>query len=117
MKPETGTLERKRGAGTMRLIGAILLAVPLAGLPAQQGLTPELLIRLKRVSPASVSPDGAWLVFGVRSTDIAANGGNTDLYRLPVEGGEPVRLTDWPGSETSALWRPDGKKIAFLSAR
>jgi dipeptidyl aminopeptidase/acylaminoacyl peptidase len=101
----------------MRLIGVILLAIPLAGLPAQQVLTPELMIRLKRVSPAVVSPDGAWLIFGVRSTDIAANGGNTDLYKVAVEGGRPARLTDWPGSETSALWRPDGRKVGFLSAR
>jgi dipeptidyl aminopeptidase/acylaminoacyl peptidase len=101
----------------MRFLTVILLAAPMTGLSAQQVLTPELLLRLKRVSAAAVSPDGTWLVFGVRATDLDANGGNTDLYRMSVEGGQPLRLTDWPGSETGALWRPDGQKIGFLSAR
>jgi dipeptidyl aminopeptidase/acylaminoacyl peptidase len=92
----------------------VLLPTPLA---AQQVLTPERMIQLLRVSAPAVSPDGATLVFGVRATDIAANRGNTDLFRLPAAGGEPVRLTDWPGSEGGAQWRPDGKKIGFLSAR
>ena len=97
------------------LVGLLLLcAAPLA---AQQVLTPERMIRLLRVSSPAVSPDGALLVFGVRATDIAANRGNTDLFRLPTAGGAPVRLTDWPGSEVGAQWRPDGKKIGFLSAR
>jgi dipeptidyl aminopeptidase/acylaminoacyl peptidase len=99
------------------LVGVLLmsgLTTPLAG---QEVLTPELLVRLKRVSAPAVSPDGAWLVFGVRSTDLAANGGNTDLFKTAVEGGRPVRLTDWPGSESGAWWRPDGRKIGFLSGR
>jgi dipeptidyl aminopeptidase/acylaminoacyl peptidase len=96
---------------------ALLALAPALPASAQQVLTPELMIRLKRVSAASVSPDGAGLVFGVRAADLAANGGNTDLFRMSVEGGEPLRLTDWPGSETDAKWRPDGQKIGFLSSR
>jgi dipeptidyl aminopeptidase/acylaminoacyl peptidase len=84
---------------------------------AQQVLTPERLVQLPRVSAPAVSPDGATLVFGVRTTDLQANRGNTDLWALPVAGGEPARLTDWDGSEVGAQWRPDGQRIGFLSAR
>jgi dipeptidyl aminopeptidase/acylaminoacyl peptidase len=92
----------------------LLLPLPAA---AQQVLTPERLVQLLRVSAPAVSPDGARLVFGVRSTDLAENRGNTDLYLLPTAGGEPVRLTDWPGSESGQQWRPDGRKVGFLSGK
>jgi dipeptidyl aminopeptidase/acylaminoacyl peptidase len=98
------------------LVLAFLMAAPW-GLAAQQVLTPERLVQLVRVSPPAVSPDGATLVFGVRTIDLAANRGNTDLVRLPAAGGDPVRLTDWEGSEYGQQWRPDGRRIGFLSAR
>ena len=102
----------------MRTILVIILAAaPLRATAAQQVLTPERLIQLIRVGPPAVSPDGATLVVGVRTTNLPENRGNTDLVRIPVAGGEPVRLTDWPGSEVAQQWRPDGRRIGFLSAR
>jgi dipeptidyl aminopeptidase/acylaminoacyl peptidase len=101
----------------MRVLLVVFLAAAPLRLGAQQVLTPERLVQLIRVSPPAVSPDGAVLAFGVRTTDLAANRGNTDLYRLPVAGGDPVRLTDWEGTEYGQQWRPDGRRIGFLSAR
>lgn len=98
------------------LVLVLLLAAPLR-MAAQQVLTPERLIGLIRVGAPAVSPDGAMLVYGVRTTDLAANRGNTDLVRLPTAGGEPTRLTDWDGSEVAQQWRPDGRRIGFLSAK
>lgn len=101
----------------MRMIVVVLLACAPWRAAAQQILTPERLVQLVRVGAPAVSPDGATLVFGARTTDLAGNRGNTDLVRLPVTGGEPVRITDWPGSEAAQQWRPDGRRIGFLSAR
>lgn len=98
------------------LVVMLVFAVPCSAV-AQQVLTPERLVQLIRVAPPAVSPDGATLVFGVRTTDLVANRGNTDLVRLPAAGGEPVRLTDWDGSEYGQQWRPDGRRIGFLSAK
>jgi dipeptidyl aminopeptidase/acylaminoacyl peptidase len=83
---------------------------------AQDVMTPELLWKLKRVSAPSVSPDGQSIVYGVRSYDVQANKGDTDLFLVSVEGGTPVRLTDMEGSESGATWRPDGQWIGFLSS-
>jgi len=99
------------------MIVVVLLACAPWRAAAQQILTPERLVQLVRVGAPAVSPDGATLVFGARTTDLAGNRGNTDLVRLPVTGGEPVRITDWPGSEAAQQWRPDGRRIGFLSAR
>ena len=36
---------------------------------------------------------------------------------MPVEGGEPKRLTWHPGADTVQGWTPDGKSVLFASAR
>jgi tricorn protease len=44
-------------------------------------------------------------------------GGNPDVYVVPVEGGEPKRLTWHPHSDVVQGWSPDGKRILFASER
>jgi dipeptidyl aminopeptidase/acylaminoacyl peptidase len=84
---------------------------------AQDVMTPEILWSMKRVSGPVVSPSGSRFVYGVRQYDIEDNRGNTDLFLLPVIGGTPLQLTDTPGSEFNAEWRPDSLRIGFLSAQ
>lgn len=57
------------------------------------------------------SPDGRFLVY------TGGRGGNYDIYRVPVEGGEEVRLTDAPGLDDGPEYSPDGRFIYFNSAR
>ena len=78
--------------------------------------TPELLWKLGRVSDIQVSPDTKTILYGVSWYNLAENKGNRDLYTLPVSGGKAVKVTDFKGSEVNGIFRPDGKKIAFLSA-
>ena len=55
------------------------------------------------------SPDGEWLVFD------SDRSGNSDIYRVPVSGGEPEQLTNTPALDFWAAWSPDGREIAFHS--
>jgi Tol biopolymer transport system component len=41
--------------------------------------------------------------------------GGFELYRLSLEGGEPVRLTEREGNESEAKQSPDGEQVAFVS--
>lgn len=93
----------------------LLLAAALVTF-GQNKLTPELLWKLGRVSEAQVSPDGKTILYGITYYNLEENKGNRDLYTIPVNGGKPVKLTDTKGSEYNAIWRPDGKKIGYLSA-
>ncbi len=78
--------------------------------------TPELLWKLGRVSDIQVSPDNKTLLYGVSWYNLAENKGNRDLYTMPVSGGKAVKVTTFKGSEANGVFRPDGRKIAFLSA-
>ncbi len=80
-------------------------------------LTPRLLQELGRVSDPQVSPDGQWVVYGVTFHDVEKNKANRDLHLVASSGGEPRRITSFEGNEFNARWRPDGKRIGFLSAR
>jgi dipeptidyl aminopeptidase/acylaminoacyl peptidase len=78
--------------------------------------TPELLWELGRVSDIKVSPDNKTVLYGVSWYNLAENKGNRDLYTLPVAGANAVKVTKFKGGENNGIFRPDGKKIAFLSA-
>ncbi len=55
--------------------------------------------------PLDVHPDGRHLVFALLG----------DLYLLPIEGGEAVRLTEGPAFDTQPRFSPDGRQLAFAS--
>jgi tricorn protease len=57
------------------------------------------------------SPDGRWIAF---SGEYA---GNTDVYVIPAEGGDPRRLTWHPGGDVVQGWTHDGTAIMFASGR
>ncbi len=57
------------------------------------------------------SPDGRWLAYtGQRN-------GDYDVYKIPVDGGEEVRLTSTPGLDDGPEYTPDGRYIYFNSVR
>ncbi len=58
-----------------------------------------------------VSPDGRWLAF---SSDIQ---GNTDVYVVPVAGGQAVQLTFHEAPDVPVSWSADSRRIYFESTR
>src|SRR5918996_1415878 len=56
------------------------------------------------------SPDGTRLAFvSDRDTD------KKQLFVLPLQGGEPQRLTDLPEDVEDPVWSPDSRQLAFCS--
>ena len=79
-------------------------------------MTPEALWAFGRLSGPQVSPDGNTIVYGVTYYSVEHNKSNRDLYSVSPDGSDYNRLTKSPKSEYNAIWRPDGKKIGFLTA-
>ena len=79
-------------------------------------MTPEALWSFGRVSDPQVSPDGETVIYGVSYYSIEQNKGNRDLYSVGINAESVKRLTTTPKSEFNAIWRPDGKKVGFLTA-
>ena len=81
-----------------------------------QTLTPELLWKLGRVSDPRLSPDGKTVIYSVRTYDLASNKSQGDLYSVSANGGSISAIANSSADENSARWRPDGKKIGFITA-
>src|SRR5216683_2906856 len=83
---------------------------------AKRAITFDDLIAMHRVAEAQLSPNGKWVAYMVATPDLEANRNATNLWMAPVAGGEAIQLTR-TGKDSSPQWSPDGKSIAFLSAR
>ena len=96
---------------------ALLLAAAPAIAGPGKGLTIDDMLAMQRVGEPAVSPDGKWVAFSVRDTDMAANKGRTDIWLAAVDGATVRRLTTDPASDTSPAWSPDGAYVYFASTR
>jgi len=70
--------------------------------------------RVTRLGPSYLhgwSPDGRFLVY------TGERGGEFDVYRISVDGGDETRLTSAPGLDDGPEYSPDGKYIYFNSVR
>jgi len=63
------------------------------------------------IEGVSISRDGKWLAYDSNLQ------GNSDIYRVPAGGGEPVQITRDPADDFNPDWSPDGSEIAFHSFR
>ena len=64
----------------------------------------------KKDSRPRWSPDGKWILFQSNRS------GSSQLWVMPVAGGEAMQLTDIASEASTAIWAPDGRGIAFVSA-
>lgn len=93
-----------------------LLCFACGTINAQNELAPETLWKLGRVSEPRISPDGKMVIYSVKTYDVAENKGQSDIYIVPVDGGDARNLVSSPADESQARWRADRKKIGFLTA-
>ena len=85
-------------------------------LPATGGI-PQ---RITAKSPSYLhgwSPDAKWLVFTGGRKETADGPDKYDIYKISVDGGEEIRLTNTPGLSDGPEFSPDGKYIYFNSTR
>ncbi|WP_428263225.1 prolyl oligopeptidase family serine peptidase [Haliangium sp.] len=104
------------GAGANGIDATPVVLAPIAESTPHRFSVRDMLA-MDRVGNPVMSPDGTRLAYALRQTDLAANTTRSDLYVVPLAGGEPARLTNHPSGDGSPAWSPDGASIYFLSSR
>jgi Tol biopolymer transport system component len=61
------------------------------------------------IEQPALSPDGEWIVFE------SDRGGEFDIYKMPLAGGDPQLVADIAGIEFAPDLSPDGTEIAYYS--
>ena len=83
-------------------------AMPIpAGAPRSPASAVQVTSGNQTVEGVRISPDGRWLLY---DSDVA---GSSDVYRVPVTGGEAERLTRGPLDEFRGVLSPNGKELAY----
>ena len=102
--------------GPHRLAGlALAAALLLAAVPAGATQFRAVLADTVRETDPTPSPDGKWLAF-----TMAKGGGTlTEIWVMPIGGGEARQVTDEPDSARAMTptWAPDSKSLLFVSTR
>jgi dipeptidyl aminopeptidase/acylaminoacyl peptidase len=61
----------------------------------------------------AVSPDGKEVCYAANLDEEQATSTNWELYTIPIEGGEPKKISTSPGADAQPRYSPDGKWLAW----
>ena len=79
-------------------------------------MTPEILWAFGRVGDLQVSPDNSKILYGVSYYSVEKDKSNRELFLMDIDGENKQQITTTAAGEYSAVWRPDGQKIGYMSA-
>lgn len=80
-------------------------------------LTPEILWKYKRIGDVQLSPDGTEILLTLSQHSLEHNKGRTQIFKMPVEGGEAELVSPQYESAYNPRWVAEGQRIAFLKSK
>jgi len=84
----------------------------------KRGVTPEDYLSFRFIGDPHISPDGRVVAYVLTVIDQKKNRRESSIWIVPADGSAaPRRLSAEGFSSNSPRWSPDGKTLAFLSAR
>ncbi|HEY8832907.1 MAG TPA: hypothetical protein VIM21_10385 [Gemmatimonadaceae bacterium] len=106
--------------------GLLAVNLPAQG-RVQRPMTFDDFAAVRNVGDPQISPNGAWVLYSVRTTDVNANKRTTVTILAPAGGvtikesaaaGAGLRAGQFPNGSTQASearWSPDGRRVAYIS--
>jgi dipeptidyl aminopeptidase/acylaminoacyl peptidase len=89
-----------------------------AGAPSTpRNITIDDYFQIRDVSQPELSPDGQWVAYVVRTRILKDDKNEQRLWMVSTRGGDAIPLTAEGVSSSHPRWSPDGKYLAFSSAR
>src|SRR5689334_23318087 len=110
-------------------LATLVGATASAGAQSKRPMSLSDIFDLKNVGAVALSPDASTVAFAVSAWEHpngkpapdTAKGDRHEvrshLWLVPAAGGNPRQLTFSERGESAPSWSPDGKSLAFLSAR
>lgn len=80
-------------------------------------LTAEMVVNLKSIRDAQISPEGDWVAYVASRTNLEKDKNYSQIWMTAVDGETHVPLTAKYANASSPRWNPDGSTIAFLGTR
>lgn len=78
-------------------------------------LTPEVMLKMRRIGGAALSPDGSTMVYSLGVQDVENNGSYSNLYAINTSTKEVKELTSGKKKNVDPSWSTDGKSIYYMS--
>ena len=63
----------------------------------------------------AISPDGQEVAYTSNIDEVEATSTNDEIFVVPISGGTPKKISTSPGADTTPLYSPDGKYLAWRS--
>src|SRR3989440_4311228 len=106
-----------------RLFALVVLCPCVVAVRAQQPsslprpITIADYFQIHEVRDPQITPDGQWIAYSVSTPKREEDKSESRIWMIAAAGGDPIALTAEGVSSSHPRWSPDGKWLAFLSAR
>jgi dipeptidyl aminopeptidase/acylaminoacyl peptidase len=108
-------------AAPLFLLGAALVLPPASRAqtppPTPRAITIDDYFQIREVTDPQLSPDGQWVAYSVSTSLLKGDKSESRIWTVPTASGEAVAMTSEGVSSSHPRWSPDGRFLAFLSAR
>lgn len=95
----------------------VITALPLAAKEKPRAFNAEDMVSMNRVGSPVLSPNGQWVAYSQRRTELEKDVRHADIWVRSLDGKRTIQLTSNPASDGSPVWSSDGQSLYFLSSR
>ena len=102
------------------LLVALTLVATTASAQTKRPATFDDVLNIKAIQSATISPDGKWVIYGVRQwvEDAGKMEARAHVWKVATDGSSPARqITFGEKGDSQPQFSPDGKFISFVSSR